>query len=172
MDSRCSAGSPTSASRPGYVGAENGLQVKTIRDDETDGWRIRISAHHGADRAGALRGLADHRGQRMTYRVTAPLVLAVDKGGSTTATTARSSTGSADQKGTSWTPVSWRISGRPRAQLSPEADGEPHARARQNGRADRLAGGARGQARRQRLHCRRFAAVEQDELRALIDAVG
>ena len=26
---------------PGYVSAENGLQVKTIRDDETDGWRIR-----------------------------------------------------------------------------------------------------------------------------------
>lgn len=26
---------------PGYVGAENGLQVKTIRGDDTDGWRIR-----------------------------------------------------------------------------------------------------------------------------------
>ncbi|QFG09035.1 major head protein [Mycobacterium phage ThulaThula] len=26
---------------PGYVTAEDGLQVKTMRDDETDGWRIR-----------------------------------------------------------------------------------------------------------------------------------
>ncbi|AMW63825.1 major head protein [Mycobacterium phage Shipwreck] len=26
---------------PGYVSAENGLQVKTMREDQTDGWRIR-----------------------------------------------------------------------------------------------------------------------------------
>lgn len=29
------------ADDPGYVQGENGLQVKSIRDDETDGWRIR-----------------------------------------------------------------------------------------------------------------------------------
>ena len=29
------------ADDPGYVQDENGLQVKTIRDDDTDGWRIR-----------------------------------------------------------------------------------------------------------------------------------